>query len=234
MSKHETNSLGQVVGESIPNWKGALEPDGRQLVGEFCQLERLDISKHGAALFDAFMSDSEHRNWTYLPYGPFETPDEFCNYFKQYEDALDPFFYTVIRKQDNAAIGLASYLRVTPSMGSIEVGHIHFSPLLQRSSIATESMYLMMKHIFEDLGYRRYEWKCNNLNDASKNAALRLGFSHEGVFRQTGVYKGRNRDTAWFSILDNEWEKAKIGFNKWLSPSNFDENGYQLSKLVTR
>lgn len=234
MPLKDINSLGQIVGEALPNWEGAFKPDGRQLVGRQCHLECLNISKHGSGLFHAFKSDTEHRNWTYLPYGPFENEDGFCTYFRQFEGSLDPFFYVVIRKSDDAVIGLASYLRITPKMGSIEVGHIHFSPLLQRSSLATESMYLMMKHIFEDLGYRRYEWKCNNLNDASKKAALRLGFTPEGVFRQAGVYKGHNRDTAWFSILDKEWHAAKVGFEQWLLPSNFDERGNQLSKLQTK
>lgn len=129
------------------------------------------------------------------------------------------------------AVGLASYLRIDPAVGVIEVGHIHFSPLMQRTPMATECMYLMMRRVFDELGYRRYEWKCDNLNAPSKLAAERLGFSYDGLFKQATMYKGRNRDTAWFSILDNDWPSLKQGFESWLQVANFDAQGQQIRRL---
>jgi RimJ/RimL family protein N-acetyltransferase len=143
---------------------------------------------------------------------------------------VDPLFYAVVEKIEDRAVGVASYLRIDPANGSIEVGHINYSPLLQRTPAATEAMYLMMRHVF-DLGYRRYEWKCNALNAASRVAARRLGFSFEGVFRQAGVVKGRNRDTAWYAMIDKEWPALREAFLRWLDPSNFDEQGRQRARL---
>ncbi len=231
MTENQKNHLGQIIGGSVPNWNGATVPDGRILEGHYSTLERLDVKHHGPDLYKSYCLDSEGRNWTYLPYGPFETVEDFMAWLSMFQDNADPFFYVVKRKEDGAVLGQASFLRITPDAGSIEVGHIHFSPALQRTTLSTETMYLMMKHIFEDLGYRRYEWKCNNLNEASKKAALRYGFTFEGVFRQMGVVKGHNRDTAWFSILDKEWRSVKAGFEKWLSPDNFNEDGSQKTPL---
>ena len=144
----------------------------------------------------------------------------------------DPLFFAIIDQSTNCAVGVASYLRIDPNSGSIEVGHINYSPLLQRTPGATEAMYLMMKNAFE-LGYRRYEWKCNALNAPSRIAAERLGFSFEGIFRQAGVIKGRNRDTAWYSVIDPEWPALREAFVKWLEPSNFDPKGQQFVSLKT-
>jgi len=143
----------------------------------------------------------------------------------------DPFFYAIYVKRHKQYCGMASYLRIIPAHGSIEVGHINYSPILQNTTGGTETMYLMMKNAFEVLGNRRYEWKCNNLNCASKNAAKRLGFKFEGVFRQMFVFKGRNRDSAWFSIIDKEWKKLKKSYLRFLKPSNFDKNYKQFKKL---
>jgi RimJ/RimL family protein N-acetyltransferase len=192
-------------------------------------LERLNPPAHAEPIWTADQADVHGASWTYLPYGPFSDLADYQTWMAGYEGAEDPFFYAVIAGGE--PLGLASYLRIAPEAGSIEVGHLHFSPALQRTVAATEAMALMMAHVFDDLGYRRYEWKCNALNEASKCAAARLGFTYEGTFRQNGVYKGRNRDTAWFSILDHEWPAMKATFQAWLNPDNFDESGHQRQSL---
>ncbi len=143
----------------------------------------------------------------------------------------DPLFHAIVDSKSGSAVGVAAYMRIDAANGVIEVGHLNFSPRLQATTAATEAMYLMMRRAFDELGYRRYEWKCDSLNEASRRAASRLGFRFEGVFRQAVVYKGRNRDTAWYSVLDSEWPALKAGFERWLSPDNFDENGCQRRKL---
>jgi RimJ/RimL family protein N-acetyltransferase len=177
------------------------------------------------------MLDATHRNWTYLPYGPFATLEEYVGWLDAVTAAGDPMFHAVIDLATGKAAGVASFLRIDPIAGSIEVGHINYSPSLQRTIAATEAMYLMMKRAFE-LGYRRYEWKCNALNLASRAAAQRLGFSYEGVFRQARVDKGRNRDTAWYAAIDKEWPALDRAFRQWLDPSNFDQAGRQLTSLT--
>lgn len=227
------NSLGQPVGFAMKQWQPCSFPPHIVMVGDYCQLEPLNPERHGEDLYQAFGRDQDHRNWTYLPYGPFENFECFSAWLVEINQAMDPQFYTVIDQKTSAAVGIASYVSIVPAMGSIEVGHIHFSPLLQRTPMSTEAMYLMMKHVFDDLGYRRYEWKCDSLNEASKRAAVRLGFSSEGVFRQALIYKGRNRDTAWFSVIDKEWPDLKRAFQQWLRPENFDTQGLQLQDLKT-
>ncbi|MEE1568266.1 MAG: GNAT family protein, partial [Arenicellales bacterium] len=174
--------------------------------------------------------DPEDRNWTYLPYGPFATPADYHTWVDSVAGARDPMFFAIIDLATGRAVGVASYLRIKPQQGSIEVGHIHLSPLLQRTPTATEAMYLMMKLAF-DLGYRRYEWKCDALNAVSRKAALRLGLSFEGIFRQATVYKQRNRDTAWYAAIDQEWPELEKAFTFWLNPSNFDPAGHQRVSL---
>jgi RimJ/RimL family protein N-acetyltransferase len=196
-------------------------------------LEPLSLEIHASNLFDAYSLDAGDGMWTYLPSGPFESRADFDGCVKRMCAMDDPQFYAIIDAQLNKATGIASLLRITPAHGSIEVGFLAFSPLLQRTTAATEAMYLMMRRSFE-LGYRRYEWKCDSLNTPSRAAAKRLGFTFEGIFRQAVVYKGRNRDTAWFSILDTEWPKLKVEFERWLDPSNFDADGRQLTKLRAR
>ena len=173
--------------------------------------------------------------WTYLPYGPFATLEAYRAWIEEVWSGSDPMFYAIVDTSTGRALGVAGYLRISPASGSIEVGHISYSPLLQRTPAATEAMYLMMARVFE-LGYRRYEWKCHALNAPSRAAALRLGFTFEGVFRQATVIKGRNRDTAWYSVIDEEWPALKEAFGRWLAPANFDEQGKQrirLSALTT-
>ncbi|MCP3687758.1 MAG: GNAT family N-acetyltransferase, partial [Gammaproteobacteria bacterium] len=169
--------------------------------------------------------------WTYLPYGPFDSFEAFDSWSRADCQGDDPLFHAVIDLSTGRAVGLASYLRITPAAGVIEVGHIHFSPLLQRTRLATECMYLMMKRVFDELGYRRYEWKCDALNAPSCRAALRLGFVYEGIFRQATMYKNRNRDTAWYAVIDKDWPRIKNAFKQWLDDGNFDRQGRQKQSL---
>jgi RimJ/RimL family protein N-acetyltransferase len=197
--------------------------------GRFVRLEPLVVA-HAEALHDAHVQGADGRNWTYLPYGPFESPASYRDWVGEVTRDGDPLFYTVLRLSDGQAAGVASYLRIAPASGSIEVGHINFSPLLQRTPGATEAMYLMMQWAFQ-AGYRRYEWKCDALNAPSRRAAMRLGLSYEGVFRQATVVKGRNRDTAWYAAIDSEWPALKAAFETWLDPANFDAAGRQIQSL---
>jgi RimJ/RimL family protein N-acetyltransferase len=193
-------------------------------------LEPLSPDLHAADLFDAFALDKDGKMWTYLSVGPFETKAEFVVWVQEVAVKQDPQFYAIIDLATGGAVGAVSLMRIDPKYGCIEAGSVTFSPLLQRTTAATEAMYLMMRRIFE-LGYRRYEWKCNALNLRSCSAAERLGFTFEGIFRHARVVKGHNRDTAWYSIIDSEWPARKIAFEAWLDPANFDINGRQLTKL---
>jgi len=226
----QTNKLGQPIGQALDNWQACERPSRTVMMGQYCRLEPVS-ELHTEDLFAAFGEDRTGYNWTYLPYGPFDRVDEFAVWLQEICRSDDPLFYTVVDNRSDKAVGLASYLRIEPATGVIEVGHIHFSPLMQGTALATEAMYLMMKRAFDELGYRRYEWKCDVLNAPSKKAAQRLGFIYEGLFRQATMYKQRNRDTAWFSILDQEWPALKSAFDSWLAPENFDDHGKQLQKL---
>jgi RimJ/RimL family protein N-acetyltransferase len=230
MTLVEVNALGQPLGSRVDGWKPPPPPPREPMAGRTCRLEPLDVERHAADLHAANALDTEHRNWTYLPYGPFATLDDYVAWLSRVATVADPQFYAIIDLASGTAAGVASYLRIDPAAGSIEVGHINYSPRLQRTVAATEAMYLMMRRAFE-LGYRRYEWKCNVLNVPSRAAALRLGFSYEGIFRQARVDKGRNRDTAWYAMIDHEWPALDRAFTKWLDPSNFDAQGRQLMAL---
>jgi RimJ/RimL family protein N-acetyltransferase len=201
------------------------------MVGRGCRLEVLDAERHADDLHAANMQDSEGRIWTYLPYGPFASLDEYRKWADEMSKGSDPLFYAIVDLALEKAVGVASFLRISPAIGSIEVGHINYSPLVQRTRAATEAMYLMMKRVFE-AGYRRYEWKCDALNAPSRASAQRLGFSYEGVFRQATIYKGRNRDTAWYAAIDSEWPELENAFTRWLDPSNFDGEGRQRLRLT--
>lgn len=224
------NELGQPIGPALPNWKPPAWPPREGLEGRFCRLESLDLTAHAEELFSELSVDAEGRTWTYLPYGPFQRFEQFKAWLTSYCLGKDPLFYTIIDRTSGKAVGLASYLRITPAEGVIEVGHLIFSPRMQRTAVATEAMYLMMKRAFE-LGYRRYEWKCDSLNAKSRAAAERLGFKFEGIFRQDRAYKGRSRDTAWFSVIDREWPELEKEFCVWLAPENFDQSGKQRARL---
>ncbi|MDC0057558.1 GNAT family N-acetyltransferase [Alphaproteobacteria bacterium] len=209
----------------------AKKPSKLKLRGKYVVLEPIKINIHAKDLYENFLRDKKNKIWTYLPYGPFKSYESFTKWLKSFCLNKEPFFYAIYSRRHKQYCGMASYLRIVPEHGSIEVGHINYSPLLQNTPEGTETMYLMMKHAFEVLGNRRYEWKCNNLNTSSKNAAKRLGFKFEGVFRQMYIFKGRNRDSAWFSVIDTEWKKLKKGYLKFLSPKNFDKNFKQKRKL---
>lgn len=224
------NDLGQPVGFSLPNWKPPEAPAREPMEGRFCRVEPIHPGLHAASLHAANAMDVEGRMWTYLPYGPFDTLESYRAWAEEMCRCSDPLFYAIIDRATDRAVGVASYLRIDPRAGSIEVGHISYSPLLQRTPAGTEAMFLMMERAFT-LGYRRYEWKCDALNGPSRAAAQRLGFSFEGVFRQAAVVKGRNRDTAWFAVIDREWPALREAFQRWLHPANFDERGRQRARL---
>jgi RimJ/RimL family protein N-acetyltransferase len=231
METHQ-NALGQPVGAPVPGWTARPRPSRTPMEGSSCRLEPLDVARHGRDLFAAYQEDKEGRNWTYLGVGPFADYDSYRAWAEEAAKGDDPLFFTVIDKATGKAVGVASHMRIDPPSGVIEVGHINFAPRMKQSRVATESMYLMMRRVFDELGYRRYEWKCDSLNAPSRAAAQRLGFTYEGLFRQAVVYKGRNRDTAWFSILDTEWPKLKAAFERWLAPANFDAEGRQRERLA--
>ena len=213
-----------------PQWKRARPLSRAALEGELVRLEPVDVARHAGQLFAAQSSAPEL--WAYLPYGPFESETAFRVWLAERAASSDPLFYAIIERMSGRALGMASFLRVEQGHGVIEVGHIWYSPALQRTRLATEAMYVMARHVFDDLRYRRYEWKCNALNEPSRRAAVRLGFTFEGVFRQHMVIKGENRDTAWYSMLDGEWPAAKAAFEAWLRPENFDAEGSQLRSLA--
>lgn len=224
------NDLGLPVGFPLPDWKACPPPPRTPMQGSYCRVEPL-AEAHFADLHAANLTDQEHRIWAYLAYGPFETEADYQRWAEGTALGDDPLFHAIVDLETEKPVGVASYLRIEPAIGSIEVGHINYSPLLQRTIAATEAMYLMMARVFDELGYRRYEWKCDNANGKSRRAAERLGFTAEGVFRQCTVYKGRNRDTAWFSILDKEWPSVKEAYQTWLDPSNFGDDGSQKVSL---
>lgn len=217
-----------ILGEIVENWVPPKAPTGDVMEGCFARLEPLDAEKHAALLFRTF--EGHDARWTYMPYGPFHSAAQYHRWVRETVAATGHLFYAIKDLESGRFGGVASYLRIAPQAGSIEVGNIHFSPALANSRAATEAMYLMMQWAFE-AGYRRYEWKCDALNMASRRAAQRLGFSYEGVFRQALVVKGRNRDTAWFAAIDKEWPALKEAFRAWLSPSNFDNRGQQVERL---
>lgn len=224
------NDLNQPIGVPVPNWQGSQKPERNTLTGRYCRLTPLDAARHGVDLAKAYAQDEEGALWTYLFFGQDVVEQDFDDLIQQLSQTEDPHYYAV-EMPEGQAVGIASYMRINPKAGSIEVGGIAFSPALQRTRAATEAMYLMMRYAFETLGYRRYEWKCDDLNAPSRKAAERLGFTYEGTFRQALVYKERNRDTAWYSILDSEWPRLKRGLEAWLSPDNFDASGLQRQRL---
>jgi len=224
------NRVGQPIGWPVTTELPRPRPQRTRLEGRFCALVPLDVAAHGEELWQAFSRDPSGASWTYLPIGPYESKAEFLAFLQAAQSSEDPLYYTVLNAQGRA-LGHATYLRIDPAHGVIEVGFIHFSPEMQRTPVSTEAMYLMMSYVFETLGYRRYEWKCDALNAPSIAAAKRLGFRFEGVFRQATTYKGRNRDTAWLSVIDSEWPALKARFELWLAAENFDAAGRQKRSL---
>lgn len=227
---NQINTLGQPVGALVPRWVAPKFPPYEAMEGRLCRIEPLVPDRDSIALYEANSLDKEGKMWTYLPYGPFASFEIYRSWLRVSVLTTDPQFYVIIDNVTQKAVGTVAYLRIDPKNGSIEVGHLNFSPLLQKTPLATEAMYLMMKRAFE-LGYRRYEWRCNALNLASRHAAQRIGLSFEGVLRQATVSKGRNRDTAWYAAIDEEWPLLKAAFKQWLDPDNFDEQGQQRVSL---
>ena len=222
-----TTMLGEPIGAPVSDWTPPPAPTRMVLEGRYCRLEPLTLD-HAPKLFGALAADAEGRIWTYMPQGPFASAEAYGAWVWGAAQAADPLHYAIL--VDGGPVGTASFLRIAPAAGSIEVGYITYSPALQRTRAATEAMHLMMAWAFE-AGYRRYEWKCNALNAASRRAAQRLGLSFEGVFRQAGVVKGRNRDSAWYAATDGDWPAIRAAMEEWLSPSNFDGEGMQRQSL---
>lgn len=216
----------QRLGPTV-DFPGAARPDGRTLSGVHVRLERLDPEAHGDGLHAAATEGGDPRLWDYLPYGPFADRAAFGEWLAAGGASIDPWFLTIVEQRSGEPAGMLALMRIAPDAGRIEIGHVWFGGRLQRTPAATEAIYLLAAHAFEDLGNRRLEWKCNARNERSKAAAERFGFSYEGTFRQDMVVKGRNRDTAWFSILDGEWPVVGAGFRAWLDPANFDADGRQ-------
>ena len=209
----------------------AQRPQRTTLAGRVVSLVPLDPAAHADALYQGTHGKENEHLWRYLWDDPLSDRASFDLQLKQKAKSEDPLFYSILDNASTSAVGYAAYMRIEPAHRVIEVGSILYTPRLQRTVGATEAMYLMARYVFENLGYRRYEWKCDALNAASRSAALRLGFTFEGIFRQHMIIKGRNRDTAWFSMLDSEWPARKAGFERWLDPSNFDAHGRQKQPL---
>jgi RimJ/RimL family protein N-acetyltransferase len=218
----------RLLGDELPGWVQPRKPDREPMLGRLVRLEPLNADAHAFDLHEAFQGHDSL--WDYMPYGPFASGSAYHRWARQREEGEDPRFFVLCDVATGKPGGIASYLRITPDAGSIEVGHICIAPVLQRGVAATEAMFLMMDWAFR-AGYRRYEWKCNALNIPSRRAAQRLGFSYEGVFRQHLIVKGRNRDTAWFSVIDSEWPALAEAFRVWLHPANFDPSGRQKERL---
>lgn len=209
----------------------APRPSRVSLEGRHVRIVPFDLAAHGREIFEASSGAENDGLWAYMGHGPFA---DFATFSATYAEAAkkdDPLLFAILDKKTGRAVGHATYLRIAPQDRAIEVGNILYTPLMQRTIGATEAMYLMARHAFEDLGYRRYEWKCNDLNAPSRRAAQRYGFHFEGIFRQHMIIKGRNRDTAWFAMLDSDWPRVKAAFEAWLDPSNFDTDGRQKTRL---
>jgi RimJ/RimL family protein N-acetyltransferase len=222
---------GQEVGATVSPPAGR-RPDGGPLRGRYVDVEHVEVERHGTDLWESFQTgDPEGRIWTYLGYGPFADRPAFLAWLKERQASSDPLFYAIVPHHTGKASGMASFMRMTPEHGVIEIGHIWLSPGLQKTREATEALYLMMHHALTSLNCRRLEWKCDALNQPSRKAAERLGFTFEGVFRQHMIVKGRNRDTAWYAIVDKNWPAIDGAFQRWLAADNFDSAGRQRQAL---
>jgi RimJ/RimL family protein N-acetyltransferase len=214
----------------LTRWRGARAPERKPLDGATVRLEPLDPARHGGDLFAASLGADD--SWFYLPYGPFAGKDEFMRWLAAHASTADPLAFAILDRASGAAIGIGTLMSIVPEHGVIEIGHLWFSPRLQRTRQATEAIFVMAAYAMDELGNRRLEWKCDNANEPSKRAAERFGFVFEGVFRNHRVIKGRNRDTAWFSITDSEWPSRRAAFEAWLMAANFDPTGAQRRSLT--
>ena len=225
------NELGQPIGDALPNFKLGDLPKLERLEGQYVIVECLSKDKHGADLYEVYGPDSPADMWTYLFQNPVQSQEEWSALLDQMLAAQGRFYYAIVDKESGKALGTFALMRINRGSRVIEVGSVIYSPQLKRTRLATEAQYLLARYVFEELEYRRYEWKCDALNQPSRYAAERLGFIYEGTFRQAVVYKGRNRDTDWLSMIDRDWPAVKTRLEKWLSPDNFDENGQQIKAL---
>ncbi|MDZ5454041.1 GNAT family protein [Labrys sp. ZIDIC5] len=215
----------------LSTWKGVPRPERVVLDGRYARLEPLDPARHGADLLHSAQEPGADGRFRYLFEGVPGSAADFSAWLDKASSTADPLFFAVVDKASGKAEGRQALMRIDPVHGVIEIGSILWGPAIARTRVATEALYLFARYAFETLGYRRFEWKCHNLNEPSKRAALRFGFTFEGVFRQHMVAKGQNRDTAWFSIIDGEWPRLKAGYEAWLDPANFEADGRQKSKL---
>jgi RimJ/RimL family protein N-acetyltransferase len=227
----ERNVYGQLIGRALDGWTERPLPPGTPMVGRYCSIEKLDAERHGADLYAAYSEAPDGRDWTYSPAAPFSNLGQYLDYLRKESVKSDPLHHAITDHRSGKPVGTAALMRIDPANGVIEIGHIVYSPRLKRTRSGTEAMYLFMSRVFDELGYRRYEWKCDSLNEPSRRAAERYGFRYEGIFRQAVVYKGRNRDTAWFSITDGEWPALRAAFEAWLGPGNFNADGTQRRSL---
>jgi RimJ/RimL family protein N-acetyltransferase len=218
------------VSEDLKNWTPRPRPERIAIEGRYVRLEPLDAAKHGDGLYDASSVSDAGDRFRWLPDLPPENRSAFQPWLDKSAASPDPMFWTVIDKESGKIAGRQTLMRIDPTYGVIEIGNIYWGPLISRKPAATEAQFLFTKYAF-DLGYRRYEWKCNNRNEPSKRAALRFGFQFEGIFRQHMIVKGENRDTAWYSIIDTEWPSLRRAYEAWLDPSNFDREGRQQRRL---
>ena len=217
------------IGPLVASFAAPAAPGPERIEGRFVTLERLDSTRHAEDLFAA--NRDQDWVWDYMPYGPFDDISAYRDWQAEMAAKSDPFFYALRDNAGGQVGGLASYLRIDPANGVIEIGHIWLSPALQRTREATDAIFLMMRHAFDELGVRRLEWKCDALNAPSRAAAKRFGFTFEGIFRQHFIVKGRNRDTAWYAITDADWPEIRKGFETWLRPENFSSDGTEIGKL---
>lgn len=226
------NEYGQPIGDPMTGWTPRAQPPHTAMTGRYCRVERISAARHAADLFAAYAAAPDDRLWTYLAVGPFADEAQYESYLRGEEAKLDPLHHAIIDGASGKAVGTAALMRIDPANGVIEVGSIAYSPVLQRSRAGSEAIYLLMRRAFDELGYRRFEWKCDSRNAPSRRAAERYGFQYEGTFRQAIVYKGRSRDTAWYAIIDSDWLALRHGFEQWLAPENFDADGRQRRSLA--
>ena len=226
------NQFGQPIGPAVDGWSRRELPTRTAIEGRYCRVEAIDVARHADDLFEAYMEAPDGRAWTYLSRERPERIEEFRAYLEALARSGDPLHHVIIDTAIRKPVGTAALMRIDPTHGVLEVGFITFSPRLQGTRVGTESMYLLMRRAFDELGYRRYEWKCDSLNAPSRSAAERYGFSFEGIFRQAIVYKERSRDTAWYAITSQDWPRVRAAFQTWLAPDNFDDQGRQKRRLA--
>ncbi len=234
MAKGPKHGAVPEVGAPVEPLPSGRAPGRTPLAGAYARLQPVDVGAHAESLYRLSHAKPEDAAlWRYLAYGPFADQGAFERWLAERARSSDPLFFAIVDQASGRAAGMASYLNIVPANGSIEIGHIWFAPQLQKTRAATEAIFLLARQAFDDLGYRRLEWKCDALNAASRRAARRFGFTYEGTFRQHMIVKGRNRDTAWFALLDRDWPAVRAAFERWLAPANFDAGGRQRSALST-